>query len=176
MLTIYFILFLKNDKILLVRFFKIYNSIIDNIRMYNYFRLPEEVQNEIIELSNIASEIWEEEGDNASNISINLTDIYDKTAIHTDELKFIKQPFLEKYKNTILLITGNRDLLSVIKYPEIATCIILIAENATGYYMLSGGENDFVITEDIDEHLKYHHQLKLKDKSKFYISQKQELV
>ncbi len=130
----------------------------------NYFKeLPQPAQEKITQCSRIAGYLWQKEWAerNAGNISINFSDFYSpeegllKDAIYVEH----KLP-LEAAGMTVFITGTGCYIRSLIDSPEQAACVLQVAEGATGYHIIHGGDAEgFRPTSELISHIKIHQYL-----------------
>lgn len=124
--------------------------------------INKEITEEINKVSEIAGYLWERGWSerNAGNISINLTDFIDDLGVFdVTNLRYTKCDFPEEAKNLLIFITGAGARLRELRtIPEKAAGIILIDENAKGFFQVWGGKQGegFKPTSEYISHILIH--------------------
>ena len=122
--------------------------------------LPEIVKKEIDKVSEVAGYLWEREWAerNAGNISVNLTE-YFRDYNFDKEKRFFSFSFPEEVAGYVLFISGTGcHLRYLVNRVDEAACIIKINDDATGYSIVWGGnQEEFRPTSELISHVKIHH-------------------
>lgn len=131
--------------------------------MKHFKHLPPRVQEEINKVSRIAGYLWQREWAerNAGNISVNLTELYSPESETLKKACFIAHQLPRETAGMTLYITGTGCYLrALIDTPEQAACIIQVSPDATGYFMIHGGQSEgFRPTSELISHVKIHQYL-----------------
>lgn len=121
--------------------------------------LDNKVISKISEVSEIAEYLWKREWAerNAGNISIDFSEFFKKEHIQS-EMPFVPCELPVAAAGLTLFVTGTGCYLrTLIKNPERAACILQINEDASGYYLLWGGESHgFKPTSELISHVSIH--------------------
>jgi rhamnulose-1-phosphate aldolase len=121
-----------------------------------------EITEEINKVSEIAGYLWERGWSerNAGNLSLNLTDLVNDFAVfNRNELIYSKIDLPNESKNMLIFVTGGGERLRDLRTkPESAAGIILIDENAKGFYQVWDGLEGAVFkpTMELPTHLQIH--------------------
>lgn len=125
--------------------------------------LPKSAQYEITKVSKISNYLWQREWAerNAGNISINLSDLFTPDDSLLAESIFVEHLLPVETSGMVFFVTGTGCYLrSLIDTPEQASCVIVIASDASGYYITHGGGVDnFRPTSELISHVKIHYYL-----------------
>ncbi|HJO92375.1 MAG TPA: rhamnulose-1-phosphate aldolase [Victivallales bacterium] len=123
--------------------------------------LNQNILNEIEKTTETANYLWEREWAerNGGNISINLTEYFIGIEIDIRDKKFIETPmYPEEAANMFFFVTGTGKRLRELIKPDMVSCIIKFNENATGYYIIWGEEDNNYLrpTSELISHVKIH--------------------
>lgn len=124
--------------------------------------INKEITEEINKVSEIAGYLWERGWSerNAGNLSLNLTDLVnDLGSFDKNNQTYSKFDLPDESKNMLIFITGRGERLRDLRnQPEKAAGIILIDENAKGFYQIWGGVQgkSFMPTMELTTHLQIH--------------------
>ena len=121
--------------------------------------LPDGAKISLKDVSRVAEYLWNREWAerNAGNISIDLTAYFDPGDVPS-ETPFFPFPFPEDAANLTLFVTGSGCYLRFLIHTiDEASAIIRINSDATGYYIIWGGQtDDFKPTSELITHIKIH--------------------
>ncbi len=121
--------------------------------------LDKSVEAKIAEVSKIAEYLWSREWAerNAGNISIDFSEFFNLMGLSSDSV-FVPLSLPENAANLTLFGTGTGCYLrTLINNPHQAACILHINQDASGYYILWGGEvPGFKPTSELISHVKIH--------------------
>ena len=122
-------------------------------------KLPKEVKKELKKVSEIAGYLWSREWAerNAGNLSINLTSFFSKEEVQ-GRGELVAFDFPKETAGFIIFITGTGCYMrSLIDKIEEASCILYINEEATGYSIIWGGNQEgFAPTSELISHASLH--------------------
>lgn len=124
--------------------------------------INKDITEEINKVSEIAGYLWERGWSerNAGNLSINLTDFIDDFGtFDKNNLNYTEYDFPNEAKNLLIFITGTGERLRDLRTkPEKCAGIILIDEDANGFYKVWGGEEgkEFKPTSEFISHILIH--------------------
>lgn len=123
------------------------------------FNLPKTVINEIHQISKVATYLWDREWieRNGGNISVNLS-VYFKDKKIPGTADFTPVDLPKEAGGMFLFVTGAGCYIrSLIDDIEAASCIVYINEEATGYSVIWGGDQEgFRPTSELASHLEIH--------------------
>jgi rhamnulose-1-phosphate aldolase len=119
------------------------------------------LEDEISKVSEVAGYLWQRGWceRNAGNISVNLTGLAN---IEDEDLlpeKYIKHDLPEEASGMIIFISGTGERLrELVSKPAEVSCIIYIDKDASGYYIVWGGDNNPRLrpTSEFESHLRIH--------------------
>ena len=121
--------------------------------------IPDNVTKEINKVSRVAGYLWQREWveRNGGNISMNLTPFFSDINI-PDTSNFVKHQLPIEAAGLYFFVTGAGCYIrSLIDDIEVASCIIYINKEASGYSIIWGGNAEgFRPTSELASHLKIH--------------------
>ncbi len=131
--------------------------------MNHFKKLPQLVQQKIIQCSRVAGYLWQKEWAerNAGNISINLSELYSPDDLLIKKAEYVDYPLPPAAAGMTVFISGTGCYLrSLIDSPGQAACVLQVAEGGTGYHLIHGGDTEgFRPTSELISHIKIHQYL-----------------
>lgn len=122
--------------------------------------LNEEVRTEISKVSEVAGYLWQRQWceRNAGNISVNLTGLIDVKKDALTAERYVKANLPAAAAGMTIFVTGTGERLrELVHKPEEVSCIIHIDEQASGYYIIWGGNKpDLRPTSEFVSHIGIH--------------------
>lgn len=105
----------------------------------------DEVMDQIKKAAEVAKYLWQREWAerNGGNLSLNLTDCIGELPADMSEFVFVEQKGIAAgAANMCFFITGTGRRMRDLSRPETSACIIKYKDDASGYYIIWGGNND----------------------------------
>ncbi len=127
--------------------------------------LNKELKNIIHETAEIAGYLWQRgwAERNASNISVNITDVWQQEIVQYDSFPFYKLPLsYSKLAGSCYLVTGTgKRMRDLARKPMKNSLIIKLDESGTGYWIISQNiEGEiFMPTSELPTHLGIHQMI-----------------
>ncbi|WP_206597547.1 rhamnulose-1-phosphate aldolase [Polycladidibacter stylochi] len=129
--------------------------------------LPDQAVNEIKKVVEVAGYLWQREWAerNGGNISVDLTEYFEKTTIDSSKLphnllSIVGEGagFPKDSAGHIFFVKGGGERIRELADPQIAGCVLMIDEEAKGYYLLWGGrgKSDYKPTSEFISHVEIH--------------------
>ncbi len=120
-----------------------------------------DVMEQITKAAEVAKFLWQREWAerNGGNISLNLTDCISELPVDMSEFVFVQQDGVAKEAAGMsFFVTGTGRRMRDLRKPETSSCIITYNSEATGYYIIWGGNNDpeFRPSCELLPHVKMH--------------------